>query len=63
MEWKLLQGVAFEFNQMERKELEEHIKLWQKLYMAYKSETEFIGDQCSFINIVIIIFTFFIFNF
>lgn len=53
MEWKLLQGVAFEFNQMERKELEEHIKLWQKLYMAYKSETEFIGNQCSFINIVI----------
>jgi hypothetical protein len=43
LEWKLLQGLCFDYDKLDRNEIKECIKLWEQFHIAYKSETEFIG--------------------
>lgn len=55
IEWKLLNGICFDYDRLEERDIEECINLWKMFYLTYSSETEFIGNLISLFLFTILI--------
>ena len=55
IEWKLLNGICFDYDRLEERDIEECINLWKTFYLTYSSETEFIGNLISLFLFTILV--------